>query len=160
LLWSPDHCIGVCATSWYFHRLLVLPTPDKVASFQGAYNFLLATAVTVRTWHGALVVPAFSPPPVLQTNRCSAGHPITWQRLEIEQCCGCYVPSQHACVGSLYQLNRLHRSPMSEGFVGDPWLSITLSLCHILHSVSHWPVLVYYFNSTGCSAGWLLHVPT
>jgi hypothetical protein len=36
-------------------------------------------------------------------------------------------------------------SPVSEGFVGDPWLSITLTLCHILHSVSHWPVLVYYF---------------
>jgi hypothetical protein len=28
--------------------------------------------------------------------------------------------------------------------VGDPWLSITLTLCHILHSVSHWPVLVYF----------------
>jgi hypothetical protein len=37
-------------------------------------------------------------------------------------------------------------SPVSEGFVGDPWLSITLTLCHILHSVSHWPVLVYYFK--------------
>jgi hypothetical protein len=32
--------------------------------------------------------------------------------------------------------------------VGDPWLSITLTLCHILHFVSHWPVLVYYFNCT------------
>jgi hypothetical protein len=43
-------------------------------------------------------------------------------------------------------------SPVSEGFVGDPWLSITLTLCHILHSVSHWPVLVYLINriiSTG-----------
>jgi hypothetical protein len=30
--------------------------------------------------------------------------------------------------------------------VGDPWLSITLTLCHILHSVSHWPVLVYFIN--------------
>jgi hypothetical protein len=30
--------------------------------------------------------------------------------------------------------------------VGDPWLYITLTLCHILHSVSHWPVLVYYFK--------------
>jgi hypothetical protein len=30
--------------------------------------------------------------------------------------------------------------------VGDPWLSITLNLCHILHSVSHWPVLVYCFK--------------
>jgi hypothetical protein len=37
-------------------------------------------------------------------------------------------------------------SPVSEGFVGDPWLSITLTLCHILHSVSHWPVLVYLIN--------------
>jgi hypothetical protein len=37
-------------------------------------------------------------------------------------------------------------SPVSEGFVGDPWLSITLTLCHILHSVSHWPVLVYFIN--------------
>jgi hypothetical protein len=37
-------------------------------------------------------------------------------------------------------------SPVSEGFVGDPWLSITLTLCHILHSVSHWPVLVYFTN--------------
>jgi hypothetical protein len=26
------------------------------------------------------------------------------------------------------------------------WLSIALTLCHILHSVSHWPVLVYYLN--------------
>jgi hypothetical protein len=34
-------------------------------------------------------------------------------------------------------------SPVSEGFVGDPWLSIMLTLCHILHSISHWPVLVY-----------------
>jgi hypothetical protein len=32
---------------------------------------------------------------------------------------------------------------LSEGFAGDPWLSIMLTLCHILHSVSHWPVLVY-----------------
>jgi hypothetical protein len=39
-------------------------------------------------------------------------------------------------------------SPVSEGFVGDQWLSITLTLCHILHSISHWPVLVYYFTST------------
>jgi hypothetical protein len=31
--------------------------------------------------------------------------------------------------------------------VGDPWLYITLTLCHILHSVSHWPVLVYCFNN-------------
>jgi hypothetical protein len=38
-------------------------------------------------------------------------------------------------------------SPVSEGFVGDPWLSITLTLCHILHSVSHWPVLVYFIIS-------------
>jgi hypothetical protein len=30
--------------------------------------------------------------------------------------------------------------------VGDPWLSITLTLCHILLSVSHWPVLVYFIN--------------
>jgi hypothetical protein len=29
--------------------------------------------------------------------------------------------------------------------VGDPWLFFTLTFCHILHSVSHWPVLVYYF---------------
>jgi hypothetical protein len=45
-------------------------------------------------------------------------------------------------------------SLVSEGFVGDPWLSITLTLCHILHSVSHWPVLVYYFNTytERCSA--------
>jgi hypothetical protein len=35
-------------------------------------------------------------------------------------------------------------SPVSEGFVGDPWLSITLILCHILHSISHWPVLEYF----------------
>jgi hypothetical protein len=31
--------------------------------------------------------------------------------------------------------------------VGDPWLSIMLTLCHILHSVSHWPVLVYFINT-------------
>jgi hypothetical protein len=37
--------------------------------------------------------------------------------------------------------------------VGDPWLSITLTLCHILHSVSHWPVLVYYFNAAGHAVG-------
>jgi hypothetical protein len=40
-------------------------------------------------------------------------------------------------------------SPVSEGFVGDPWLSITLTLCHILHSVSHWPVLVYFIKKGG-----------
>jgi hypothetical protein len=32
--------------------------------------------------------------------------------------------------------------------VGDPWLSIMLTLCHILHSVSHWPVLVYFIKIT------------
>jgi hypothetical protein len=32
------------------------------------------------------------------------------------------------------------------GVCGDPWLSITLNLCHILHSVSHWPVLVYFIK--------------
>jgi hypothetical protein len=31
--------------------------------------------------------------------------------------------------------------PVSEGFVGDPWLFIILTLCHILHFVSHWLVL-------------------
>jgi hypothetical protein len=30
--------------------------------------------------------------------------------------------------------------------VGNPWLSIMLTLCHILHSVSHMPVLVYFLN--------------
>jgi hypothetical protein len=50
----------------------------------------------------------------------------------------------------VHQPCELHyRSPVSEGFVGDPWLSITLTLCHILHSVSHWPVLVYYFYTIG-----------
>jgi hypothetical protein len=38
-------------------------------------------------------------------------------------------------------------SPVSEGFVGDPCLSIVLTLCHILHFVSNWPVLVYFINS-------------
>jgi hypothetical protein len=46
------------------------------------------------------------------------------------------------------------RSPVSEGFVGDPWLSIMLTICHILHSVSHWPVLVYFIISL------LTHSPT
>jgi hypothetical protein len=32
------------------------------------------------------------------------------------------------------------------GVCGDPWLSIMLTLCHILHSVSHWPVLGYFIN--------------
>jgi hypothetical protein len=31
--------------------------------------------------------------------------------------------------------------------VGDPWLSIMLTLCHILYSVSHWPVLVYFIKT-------------
>jgi hypothetical protein len=43
----------------------------------------------------------------------------------------------------------LHSMTVSEGFVGDPWLSILLTLCHILHSVSHWPVLVYFISMTG-----------
>jgi hypothetical protein len=29
----------------------------------------------------------------------------------------------------------------SEEFLGDPWLSITSTLCNILHCVSHWLVL-------------------
>jgi hypothetical protein len=37
-------------------------------------------------------------------------------------------------------------SPVSEGFVGDPWLFTTLTSCRILHFVSHWPVLVYFIN--------------
>jgi hypothetical protein len=45
-------------------------------------------------------------------------------------------------------------------FVGDPWLSITLTLCHILHSVSHWPVSVYFINSIPAdSAAQLLVIP-
>jgi hypothetical protein len=43
------------------------------------------------------------------------------------------------------QLVTSARGPLV-GFVEDPWLSITLTLCHILHSVSHWPVLVYFIN--------------
>jgi hypothetical protein len=38
-------------------------------------------------------------------------------------------------------------SPVNEGFVGDPWLSIMLMLCHILHSISQWPVLKYFINT-------------
>jgi hypothetical protein len=38
--------------------------------------------------------------------------------------------------------------------VGDPWLSIMLTLCQILHSVSHWPVLVYLIN-TRCTTAQL-----
>jgi hypothetical protein len=34
-------------------------------------------------------------------------------------------------------------SPVSEGFVGDPWLSVLLTLCHMLHSGSHRLVLDY-----------------
>jgi hypothetical protein len=44
-------------------------------------------------------------------------------------------------------------TPVSEGFVEDPWLSIMLTLCHILHSVSHWPVLVYFINSLAARRG-------
>jgi hypothetical protein len=32
------------------------------------------------------------------------------------------------------------------GVCGGPLLSIMLTLCHILHSVSHWPVLCYFIN--------------
>jgi hypothetical protein len=32
------------------------------------------------------------------------------------------------------------------GVAGDPWLSYMLDLCHILHSVSHWPVLDFIVN--------------
>jgi hypothetical protein len=35
--------------------------------------------------------------------------------------------------------------------VVDPWLSIMLTLCHILHSVSHWPVSEYLLNSRGAA---------
>jgi hypothetical protein len=33
---------------------------------------------------------------------------------------------------------------VSEGFVGDLRHSIMLTICHMLHSVSHWPVLLYF----------------
>jgi hypothetical protein len=38
----------------------------------------------------------------------------------------------------------------AEHQLGDPWLSIVLTLCHILHSISHWPVLLYFIN-TSCT---------
>jgi hypothetical protein len=42
-------------------------------------------------------------------------------------------------------------SPVSEGFVGDPWLFIMLTLCHILHFVSHWLVLSLSISTvSGC----------
>jgi hypothetical protein len=49
-------------------------------------------------------------------------------------CCSQHHHHQHSSSTSCT------RSPVSEGFVGDPWLFIMLTLCHILHSVSHWPV--------------------
>jgi hypothetical protein len=36
-------------------------------------------------------------------------------------------------------------SPVSEGFVGDPWLSIMLTLSHTTFRQS-WPVLVHFIN--------------
>jgi hypothetical protein len=32
------------------------------------------------------------------------------------------------------------------GVCGDSWHSIITTLCHILHSVSHWPIVVYFVN--------------
>jgi hypothetical protein len=37
------------------------------------------------------------------------------------------------------------------GFVGDPWLSIMLALCHILLVVSHWLVLNFSIGIRGCN---------
>jgi hypothetical protein len=60
-----------------------------------------------------------------------------------------HTASRHslACVGIYYQL--------------QPWLSIMLTLCHILHPVIHWPVLNYFINcNPGTSAyeSALLHI--
>jgi hypothetical protein len=49
----------------------------------------------------------------------------------------------HVLVNNAQTADRQHLS----GFVGDPWLSIMLTLCHILHSISHLPVLVYFINT-------------
>jgi hypothetical protein len=43
--------------------------------------------------------------------------------------------------------------PVSKGFVGDCWFSITLTLCHKLHIISRWPVLERFINPMGCRAG-------
>jgi hypothetical protein len=42
---------------------------------------------------------------------------------------------------------------LSEGFVGDPWLSITSTLCHILHYASRWFVLDFPVNRFDRIAG-------
>jgi hypothetical protein len=45
-------------------------------------------------------------------------------------------------------------SPVSEGFVGDPWLSIVLTVCHILHPVSHACVeLLHQKSMLACKVG-------
>jgi hypothetical protein len=40
-----------------------------------------------------------------------------------------------------------------EGFVGDPWLSILLTLCHISHFGSHWLVLDHLIKLKACRQG-------
>jgi hypothetical protein len=39
-----------------------------------------------------------------------------------------------------FPCGHLHSLQTLQTAVGDPWLSITLTLWHILHTVSHWPV--------------------
>jgi hypothetical protein len=58
------------------------------------------------------------------------------------------------CVGCMHRLQLAQWANLqamlfttkTSGFVGDPWLSIMLTLCHILHSVNHRLVLVYFIN--------------
>jgi hypothetical protein len=65
-------------------------------------------------------------------------------------CCIAHTAMSHAtplavivCTkfGYSRRTSRGSLSTVSEGFVADPWLSITSTLCHILHLVSHWLVL-------------------
>jgi hypothetical protein len=52
--------------------------------------------------------------------------------------------SRHVCLTACSAHNNLAAGQLvtsERGVCGDPWLSILLILCHILHFISHWLVL-------------------
>jgi hypothetical protein len=87
---------------------------------------------------------------VTTASNLSSTQPLHWTELVGTEKHYAFACRAYALLQSLQHYISLLQpdswSTVSEGFVGDPWLSITLTLCHILHSVSHWPVLVYFIS--------------
>jgi hypothetical protein len=61
----------------------------------------------------------------------------------------------HSCCRTAGQLVTNERGVQPHSVGDDPWLSIMLTLCHILHSVSLWPVLEYFIS---CCRNQLRHL--